>query len=169
MLPTDSRRAHSPSGATLSPAMHLQTTNRSVNPSQEADFAPNPITTCQSLTITFPQRSRGFPSEEPSERKFAPGTSRSSWIQKSLSSVLRDLSVISTTRNRSGSPGDTTWSLNTRPAESLRRLRETLSKISEENVHEPYQLTIRFQNPFYNPHNAFTPLPLCYRLHFNSI
>ncbi|KAF9653901.1 hypothetical protein BDM02DRAFT_1110418 [Thelephora ganbajun] len=131
----------------LSPVIHLQTNNRRVNPSQDGGFTLNVITTRQRVTMIFPQRSReAFPRvslERKSDPKSFDSTWVPSWIRRLLSSTLTDLSARSITRSRSGSPGETTWSLDIRPTESSSTGGET-SQI-------------------------FTPLPLCHRFHLSGI
>jgi hypothetical protein len=133
-LRTASRRAHSPSTAPPSPAMHLQTNNRRVSPSQDEGFSSNPITTCQRATITLPQRTRETPPGLHSERKSGPKSADSiwvpSWIRRLFSSTFTDVSAISTTSSKSESPGETAWSLEIRPTEALSTSGETWAEVS---------------------------------------
>ena len=136
-LRTTSRRAHSPSVALLSPAMHLQTNNRRVNPSQDEGFVLNPITTRQSVTMTFPQRARGSSPDGCLNRKSGTRSSGSVWVPSPIrrlpSSTFTDRRARSTTRSKSGSPGTRTWSLCIRSTESLSTDGEgTCAKVSQE-------------------------------------
>lgn len=109
-------RHHSPSAAFFSPAMHLQTNNRRVNPSQASGLISNPITIRQRVTTTSPQRTREAPREACLEHSSG---SEPKWIWRPLSNAITDSSARSTIRGRSGSPAEIAWSLDITSTESL--------------------------------------------------